>query len=233
MSTTRPMTKSPRALAREALRLAQEALPAYSSKFSRKDFTQHQLFALLALKTFFKTDSRGLVQLLKDFGELREELGLDSCQGTSILAQLGTRTVTHRAGDSRLPPRKRTGGLVGGVFFRPRPRRTRRILVRVTCMTCQRVSRQTLGPNHLVAKSVPGPPSGRGSSWCPPLPLLKRERRERERRGGEEGGTISWAMDKVNISWHTKCITLLERPRQPPKTRKPHPLQENGPESPA
>ena len=32
------MTKSPRAVAREALRLAQESLPAYSSKFSRQDF---------------------------------------------------------------------------------------------------------------------------------------------------------------------------------------------------
>src|SRR5438105_3429168 len=36
MTTPRPMTKSPRAVAREALRLAQAALPAYSSKFSRK-----------------------------------------------------------------------------------------------------------------------------------------------------------------------------------------------------
>src|SRR5262245_29751058 len=77
MTTTRTMTKSPRAVAREALRLAQEALPAYSSKFSRQDFTQHQLFACLALKTFFKTDYRGVVQLLVDFVELREDLGLD------------------------------------------------------------------------------------------------------------------------------------------------------------
>ena len=70
------MTKSPRAVAREALGLAQEALPAYSSKFSRRDFTQHQLLALLALKTFFKTDYRGLAQLVEDFPELRQDLGL-------------------------------------------------------------------------------------------------------------------------------------------------------------
>src|SRR5437764_6653644 len=76
MKTTRPMTKSPRAVAREALRVAQGALPAYSSKFSRQDFTQHQLFALLALKAFFKTDYRGTAQLLKDFAELRDDLGL-------------------------------------------------------------------------------------------------------------------------------------------------------------
>src|SRR2546423_1945910 len=74
--TTRPMTKSPRAVARAAYRLAKEAIPAYSSKFSRTDFTQHQLFALLVLKTFCKTDYRGLIALLQDFRELREDLDL-------------------------------------------------------------------------------------------------------------------------------------------------------------
>lgn len=69
------MTKSPRSVAPEALRLAREALPAYSSKFSRKDYTQHQLFAVLALKTFLKTDYRGVVAFLDDFAELRDDLG--------------------------------------------------------------------------------------------------------------------------------------------------------------
>ena len=60
------MTKSPRAVAREAQCLAREALPAYSSKFSRKDFTQHQLFApLFAMKTSFKTDYRGVSQIAR------------------------------------------------------------------------------------------------------------------------------------------------------------------------
>ena len=79
------MTKSPRALAREALRVARESLPAYSSKYSRKDFTQHQLFAVLALKAFFKTDYRGVAQMLKDFAELRQELGLDEVPHYSTL----------------------------------------------------------------------------------------------------------------------------------------------------
>jgi hypothetical protein len=70
------MTKSPRAVAREALRLARQTLPAYASKYSRRDYTQHQLLALLALKTFFKTDYRGVVQMLDDFAELRQDLGL-------------------------------------------------------------------------------------------------------------------------------------------------------------
>src|SRR2546421_351656 len=64
---TRPMTKSPRRLAREALAVAREALPAFSCRTSRKDFTQHQLFAVLALKTFLKTDYRGVVAFLGDF----------------------------------------------------------------------------------------------------------------------------------------------------------------------
>jgi hypothetical protein len=81
------MTKSPRAVAREALRVAQDALPAYSSKFSRKDFTQQQLFALLVLKTFLKTDYRGLIQMLIDFRELREDLGLDKVPHYSTLCK--------------------------------------------------------------------------------------------------------------------------------------------------
>jgi hypothetical protein len=81
------MTKSPRAVAQEALRVARDALPAYSSKFSRKDFTQHQLFALLALKTFFKTDYRGLIQMLRDFCELRDDLALDKVPHYSTLCK--------------------------------------------------------------------------------------------------------------------------------------------------
>ena len=93
MNTTATMTKSPRAVAREALRLAQEALPAYSSKFSRKDFTQHQLFALLALKTFFKTDYRGLIQMLVDFCELRDDLGLTKVPDHSTLCKAQQRLL--------------------------------------------------------------------------------------------------------------------------------------------
>lgn len=79
------MTKSPRAVAQEALRLSREALPAYSSKYSRKDFTQHQLFAILAVKTFLKTDYRGVVAFLADFAELRGDLGLSKVPDHSTL----------------------------------------------------------------------------------------------------------------------------------------------------
>ena len=101
------MTKSPRAVAREALRLAQARLPAYSSKFSRKDFTQHQLFACLALKTFFKTDYRGAAQLLRDFAELRQELGLADVPHYSTLCYAARRLLKKGTSScsSPRPPR--------------------------------------------------------------------------------------------------------------------------------
>ena len=61
--------------------------PAYSSKFSRRDFTQHQLFALAVLKTFLKTDYRGLVEFLNDFRELRDDLGLEKVPHYSTLCK--------------------------------------------------------------------------------------------------------------------------------------------------
>ncbi len=87
------MTKSPRAVAQEALRLARESLPAYSSKFSRKDYTQHQLFAILAVKTFLKTDYRGVVAALDDFAELRADLGLKKVPDHSTLCYAEARLL--------------------------------------------------------------------------------------------------------------------------------------------
>ena len=93
MKTSTPMTKSPRAVAQEALRLAQEALPAYTSSRSRKDFTSHQLFAILALKTFFRTDYRGVAQLLTDLADLRSDLGLEKVPHYSTLCYAASRLL--------------------------------------------------------------------------------------------------------------------------------------------
>jgi hypothetical protein len=68
--------KSPLELARTALESAREAIPQYSSRFSRHDFTQHQLYALVALRRLLKTDYRGLEATLRDWAELRDALGL-------------------------------------------------------------------------------------------------------------------------------------------------------------
>ncbi len=85
MDTTRPMTRSPVALARKAVEIAQRALPAYSSRFSRRDFTQHQMFALLVLMTFLKTDHRGIVAIVSEWSDLREALGLTKVPHYSAL----------------------------------------------------------------------------------------------------------------------------------------------------
>jgi hypothetical protein len=87
------MTKSPRAVAQTALRLARGSLPAYSCRTSRKDFTQHQLFAILALKTFFETDYRGVVQYLRDFADLRDDLGLTKVPHYSTLCYAAGRLL--------------------------------------------------------------------------------------------------------------------------------------------
>ncbi len=63
MSTT---SKSPRRVLQVAYAVAQKALPAYSHRCSPKKFTQHQLFAILTLKAFLKTDYRGVVAMLAD-----------------------------------------------------------------------------------------------------------------------------------------------------------------------
>lgn len=107
MKTSTPMTKSPRAVAREALRLAKDALPAYTSARSRKDFTSHQLFAILALKAFFKTDYRGIAQLLTDLGDLRKDLGLDKVPHYSTLCYAAGRLLKkgRSSSSSCAPPR--------------------------------------------------------------------------------------------------------------------------------
>jgi hypothetical protein len=94
------MTKSPRRLAREALRLAEEALPAYSCPTSRHDFTQAQLFACLALKTFLRTDYRGVVAFLEDFPELRADLGLSKVPHYSTLCYAERRLLQKGASAS-------------------------------------------------------------------------------------------------------------------------------------
>lgn len=95
-TTNRPMTKSPLKLARQALSVAQDALPEYSSRFSKKTYTQHQLFALLALREFLKTDYRGLEQCLKDWSDLRNALGLSRVPDHSTLQKASQRLMEKR-----------------------------------------------------------------------------------------------------------------------------------------
>ena len=63
-------TKSPRKVLETAYGCAKGSLPRFSHFYSPKKFTQHQLFACLALKEFMKLDYRGLMQLLIDTPDL-------------------------------------------------------------------------------------------------------------------------------------------------------------------
>ena len=79
------MSKSPLAVAQEALGTAKRALPKYSCNVSRRDFTQPQLFALLTLKHFLRLDYRGVIQLVAEWSDLRRCLGLTKVPHYSTL----------------------------------------------------------------------------------------------------------------------------------------------------
>jgi Transposase DDE domain len=61
---------------RVAYCIARQTLPAYSHRCSPKKFTQHQLFACLVLKEFFKLDYRGIEALLAENESLRAVIEL-------------------------------------------------------------------------------------------------------------------------------------------------------------
>ena len=67
-------SKSPLTVARAACFAGQKALPRYAHKYSRRDFTCAQLFAVLVLRKFFKLDYRGTIAYLAEWSELREAL---------------------------------------------------------------------------------------------------------------------------------------------------------------
>lgn len=98
MADRPPLTRSPIELAKMALTVAQEALPAYSSVKSRRDFTQHQLFAILALRQFFQTNYRTICQLLCEFSDLRTVLGLTKVPHYTTLQKAQQRLIKKGVG---------------------------------------------------------------------------------------------------------------------------------------
>ena len=86
MPIPRAMTKSPKQVALRALEAAKQSLPAFSARHSPKKFTQHQHFAIAALRQFFRTDHRGIAAILEDSRDLRAVLRLRSVPHFSTLA---------------------------------------------------------------------------------------------------------------------------------------------------
>lgn len=103
----RAMTPSVVRLAREALAVGRAALPPYSDPHSRHDFTQPQLFALLVLRQRLRTDYRGLVALLAEWGEVRRVLGLRKVPHYSTLCYAAHRLLAgaEKGGPSAGPSR--------------------------------------------------------------------------------------------------------------------------------
>jgi hypothetical protein len=84
-----------------ALATARRALPAYSHRCSPKKFTQHQLFACLALKNFLKTDYRGVVAHLADHPSLVATLELSKIPHFTTVEKAAKRLL-KAAGARRL-----------------------------------------------------------------------------------------------------------------------------------
>jgi hypothetical protein len=86
-------SKSPLGVAREALAIGSAALRDYSHRFSPKTYTQPQLFACLVLKTFLKTDYRGVCHFLHEWTELRQVLRLERIPHFTTLQKASERLL--------------------------------------------------------------------------------------------------------------------------------------------
>lgn len=103
MSTT---TKSPKKLAAAAYRIARDALPEHGHRYSPKKYTQPQLLVCLALRVFFKTEYRGIVEILNDWPELCQVFELETVPHFTTLQKASKRllrfTTAERLLDSTI-----------------------------------------------------------------------------------------------------------------------------------
>jgi hypothetical protein len=130
------LSKSPLRVARRALATAAGVLPPYAHVYSPRKFTQPQLFACLVLKTFLKTDYRGLVAHLADHSDLRAALGLKTVPHFTTPQKASRRLL-------RLPAARH---LFAATVrrFRGRRRRVRRAAFDSTGLDCGHASRYYL-----------------------------------------------------------------------------------------
>src|SRR5262249_30970547 len=109
------LSKSPLRVAREAFTTAERILPYYAHRFSPHVYSQPQLFTCLVLKTFFKTDYRGIVAILEDMPELCALLELKAIPHFTTLQKASQRLLT-------VPRVRRLLGHTVRRFFRRRRR---------------------------------------------------------------------------------------------------------------
>jgi len=95
-------SKSPRKVALAAYHIAKNTLPDYNHRFSPKKFTQSQIFVCLVLKIFFKTDYRGITEILKDSPDLCKTFQLFKIPHFTTLQKASTRLLISRIADQLL-----------------------------------------------------------------------------------------------------------------------------------
>jgi len=86
--------KSPRKVLHAAHALAEACLKSRRSKFSRKDYTDSQLFACLVLREHQKKSYRGVVALLQDCPHWCADIGLKKVPDHNTLCQAARRLLT-------------------------------------------------------------------------------------------------------------------------------------------
>ena len=102
--TSLPMEtcKSPRKVLNAAYALATACLKEHPSKFSRKDFTDPQLFACLVLREHQKKSYRGVVALLADCPHWCADIGLTKVPDHNTLCRAFHRLVRPGVAEAML-----------------------------------------------------------------------------------------------------------------------------------
>ena len=95
-------SKSPNKVAKAAYAIAKNTLPDYGHRFSPKKFTQAQLFTCLVLKIFFKTDYRGIAEILSDNPTLCETFNLSIVPHFTTLQKASNRLLKYSLVDKLL-----------------------------------------------------------------------------------------------------------------------------------
>jgi hypothetical protein len=89
-------TKSPRRVLQYGYLIGLLTLRPYSSKYSRKTFSQPQLFACLVLKEFLQFDYRKVSALLRDAPNLAAVIELETVPHFTTLQKAAARLLTFR-----------------------------------------------------------------------------------------------------------------------------------------
>jgi hypothetical protein len=95
-------SKSPNKVAKAAYAIAKNTLPDYRHRFSPKKYTQAQLFTCLVLKIFFKTDYRGITEILSDNPTLCETFNLSIVPHFTTLQKASNRLLKYSLVDKLL-----------------------------------------------------------------------------------------------------------------------------------